>query len=110
MDTYTCNTCGATVEQGERCLMCDQRQPVTLLLGAEGCSELENQPWIREATAEEERAFELYLREQKGLALNECTIDHNGRPYWVMTLLPDAPVEYLDLATRKLRTVRLEVL
>ena len=78
----------------------------TLLLGAEGCSEVQGQPWIAEATDEERKAFEERLAE-RGFKLANVTIDGNGRPYWVMTIHEGAPEPVKEWAKRIDRAVRI---
>lgn len=81
------------------------RQDVTILLGAEGCAELEHQPWLREATPEEIEAF----KEKCGRSYYDAMLlDHNGRPYWTMTVLRTAPEWAWNTAMGHLRLVRLE--
>jgi hypothetical protein len=78
----------------------------TLLLGAEGCSELgmetpEQPSWIRAATTEElERVF----TSKELLAL---AIDHNMRPYYPVTVTDDAPQDVWATAVSMKRVVRL---
>jgi hypothetical protein len=73
---------------------------VTILLGAEGCSEAAEAkiPWLREATPEEIEG------------LGDCRnldLDKTGRPYFFMTITDDAPEEVLSKFKNTLRTVRL---
>lgn len=74
--------------------------PQILLVGAEGVSETEGEAWIREATKEEAETFWL----DKDTDLD---IDHNGRPYWLMAILPTAPAEIYDRTAKCVRAVRL---
>jgi hypothetical protein len=82
-----------------------EKKPVTLLVGAEGVSEQEGQPWLREATPDEIDAFAATL--PPDVKLRDVTIDGVGRPYFVMTVLPDAPAEIYGYASRYQRVKRL---
>jgi hypothetical protein len=78
--------------------------PLVVLLGAEGVSELEGQSWLREASADETAAFVAGL----GLAPEANPfLDRLGRPYWAMVLMPDAPEPLRAKARRYQRLVRL---
>jgi len=88
-----------------------------LLLGAEGCSELSEQPFIREATEEEKEAFYLKVQEYaeehgpKSLRKDpkEANVDNTGRPYWVKVITDDAPEQLRKAAENVMRCVRLNV-
>lgn len=62
----------------------------TLMLGAEGCAEVQSEPWIRQATPDEVAAFKAHhkLDEKR---ISELAVDGIGRPYWFMTLTDEAP-------------------
>jgi len=78
---------------------------ITLWLGAEGCAELENETWLREATEEEIEAF----REEWGQpGFDDLKLDGIGRPYFLMTVTEDAPEWALGAARSNSRRVRLE--
>ena len=77
---------------------------VTLLLGAEGCSELQEEPWLREATQEERDAFEVEVGRD---FMRGASRDGTGRPYFLMTVLDSAPADILEAANSKTRAVRL---
>jgi hypothetical protein len=81
--------------------------PVTFLLGAEGCAEVGDVPWLRDAT---ETETELLRRTLAAIEVNldAVTVDGMGRPYWVKTLTSDAPETYRERAERLHRLVRLE--
>jgi len=67
-----------------------------VLLAAEGMAEIQDQPWVRDATEAEMEAF----RERHKLTrdeLRELMVDKTGRPYWMVTLSDDAP----EIARRK---------
>jgi hypothetical protein len=84
-------------------------RPAVVLVGAEGVSELGDPPpdWIRAATTDEQRAFNAMLVKEKGLQdPADAYIDSNGRPYWLMTVDPDAPQHILDRAQCMVRVVR----
>jgi hypothetical protein len=74
----------------------------TILLGAEGCSELESAPYIRDATPEEIAAWDVrYPRLEKVV---------NNRPYFLVVVDVDhseCPREIADRARKVVRTVRL---
>jgi len=85
----------------------------TLFLGAEGCSEMEGQPWLREPTDEE--IAELKTERTSGRDPIEAEADWNGlfmdrtnRPYHVMTVTREAPLKIWLRASSHLRMVRLE--
>lgn len=78
----------------------EQNEPITLLLGAEGCSELNDRDWIRPATDEE---IERALNGSKSPDM----IDGVNRHYWWMTITGDAPVWARESAIRSIRKVRL---
>lgn len=79
---------------------------ITVILGAEGCAELANAPWLRDATPEEVVAF----KERSNLddkRLRNLMVDHTGRPYWIKTLEHDAPTWAKEKAMKCLRCLRL---
>ncbi len=89
-----------------------------LLVGAEGCAETADAPWIREATETERAGFEAYCRQlvrnrdgDKAAAtfsLSDFNVDGTGRPYWLKAVLdvPDAPPMALDKARKFTRSLR----
>jgi len=77
----------------------------TLLLGAEGCSEMRDVEWLRDATDEEALAFWKKVRED-GMT-HTTTIDGMNRPYWVMTLTDEAPEDVVRANEGVYRAVRL---
>lgn len=81
---------------------------ITLLLGAEGCSETEDQDWIREATPKEAQTFgEEFAAKNPLTDLRDIWIDRTGRPYFLMVILEHAPEEIKKQASLVLRTLRL---
>jgi hypothetical protein len=85
-----------------------QHQPIaTLLVGAEGTAETEGEPWIRPATAEEQRAFiEQACKGDEGL-YRDSLVDGTGRPYFLLTVLDNAPESVQAKAKRCARCLRL---
>lgn len=102
----------------------------TVLLGAEGVSEIEGQPWIREATLEEIAKLRRYVlwdlegsrcafcKTSKAGPCPDCVqeedsrwrnvlTDRIGRPYFPMTILDDAPDEIKLRAQKAVRVLRL---
>ena len=70
-----------------------------VLLAAEGMAELDGVDWLRDASEEERTAF----RQHHHLSEDEyrgIIIDRTGRPYWLVTLLENAP----EIAKRKAAT------
>lgn len=74
--------------------MTDLIQPVsTVLVGAEGAAEIDDQPWVRPATSEEETAFiQLACKGDQAL-YRRSLVDQNNRPYFLLTILESAPEE-----------------
>ena len=71
-----------------------------VLVGAEGCSEIDKEDWIREPT--EEEAAEWFKEN------NVATIDHTGRPYFLRAVSANkAPQEAVDRAKNYMRVKRL---
>lgn len=78
---------------------------ITILIGAEGVSEMTGCAWLREATPEEVAA----LRNQWGAErFRDLCMDGIGRPYFPMTVLDDAPAWAKDKAANAWRVKRLE--
>jgi hypothetical protein len=77
---------------------------ITLLLGAEGCSELEQAgtSWCRDATSEEIESLHDFDE-----GVKELLVDGMGRPYFYKTITDDAPNAVLEKYRDTLRTVRL---
>jgi hypothetical protein len=69
----------------------------TLLVGAEGCAETQGCDWIREATPEAAEAYKV---------VPEYTVDGTGRPYFLMTVLDNAPPEVLAHVKKFRRVLR----
>lgn len=76
----------------------------TLLVGAEGVSEIQGQPWYHEATEEEKQAFIQQVGER---TYRNSLVDNNGRPYWLITVHDDAPEAIRQKAARCKRCLRL---
>ena len=89
-----------------------------ILVGAEGCYEIEGEPWIREATEEEKIGLEQYIRmlvaDRQGKEIakkynfRELYVDHNNRPYWCKAVIhhsrcPEIAAEKARRFTRALR-------
>jgi len=79
----------------------ETRPNVTLLLGAEGCSEQKDEPWLREATVAE---VELTT---DGMEDVPAMTDGTGRPYFWMTVDGSAPDWAYTAAAQNLRMKRL---
>lgn len=68
-----------------------------LLLGAEGCSEAASVPWLRDATADEQRLFIEHcrapllkakrLKRAEDFDYTELAVDGTGRPFWLKAVL-----------------------
>jgi hypothetical protein len=80
---------------------------VTLFVGAEGVAELEGQPWIREATEEEIVRLRAERQPKDDAEWESLFLDGVGRPYFLMTVLKDAPEEVWRKASSHLRVLRL---
>ena len=90
-----------------------------VLVGAEGCSETSDVPWIRDATEEEKSQFKEYChqlyREAQGVNSNKSfnfgrfLVDGNGRPYWIKAILdhPSTPSITREKAAKFTRVVRI---
>jgi hypothetical protein len=81
------------------CEFTDQQH--TMLLGAEEVAERRDCDWLREATGEEAAEFKRQQSNADSLA-----IDHNGRPYFLMTVLSHAPGHILNQVSSFARMVR----
>jgi hypothetical protein len=79
----------------------------TLLVGAEGTAETDSQPWIRPATDEEERAFVAQACKGDDGLYRDSLIDGTGRPYFLLTVLDNAPEPVQAKAKRCARCLRL---
>jgi hypothetical protein len=80
-----------------------------ILLGAEGCSEIEGEAWARQATEDEvqEQRDALGIDDNGRPKFDKLLIDMNGRPYFSMVLGLDAPERVRSRAREHLRVVRL---
>jgi hypothetical protein len=61
-----------------------------VLLAPEGLQEVENEGWVRDASQEEIEAF----KQRHGLTEEEyrdIIVDGMKRPYWLVTVLEEAP-------------------
>ena len=84
----------------------------TLLVGAEGIGEIRAVDWARQPTTGEVEEFmsrwSQYAEERgKLFKYNDYTIDGNGRPYWIVTVLDNAPIAAQRKAKQYARVLRL---
>jgi hypothetical protein len=85
----------------------------TILLGAEGHAELGNEnggwnvPWVREATPDECEAFKQF-HSWTDAQYDRWSLDGMNRPYWLVTVTPEAPPAVLDQVARHSRVKRFE--
>jgi len=85
---------------------------VTLFVGAEGCAETADKPWIRDSTSDEIEEFKKWFREVRAQGDPDADdwadfgLDHSGRPYWLMTVTSDAPDDVWLKADGHLRVLR----
>ena len=87
--------------------MNDEQKPiVTLLVGAEGASEIADEPWQRRATEEERLIFIAERCRGDDQLFKNSMIDGTGRPYWLLTIFDNAPAEVQAKAKRYARCVR----
>ena len=79
----------------------------TLLVGAEGASEIEGQSWVRTAIDVEKQEF--IFRACKGSQdkYRNSLVDGTGRPYFLLTVLDTAPDEVKAKAMSFARCLRL---
>jgi hypothetical protein len=82
-----------------------------ILVGAEGCSETDDEDWIRDATKDEIQSFKeaVQAKATKQIDFGSFTVDGNGRPYWYKVVLktPTTPSLVLEKAQKYTRVVRL---
>jgi hypothetical protein len=83
-----------------------------LFLGAEGCAEMENEPWLRDPTETEVVAFRTGLEARTEFSpgrtdFDQLSIDPMGRPYWIKIVTREAPIDVWLRASSHLRLVRL---
>ena len=81
-----------------------------LAVGAEGMSEIQGQDWWRESSKSERAAFEQACRQSirrkcgdrdaEKFKLSTLLVDGTGRPYWIVSVLANAP----EVAQEKART------
>lgn len=84
------------------------QQPIaTLLVGAEGAAELEGQSWVRDATDDERQAFIERVLDGDEERYRNSTVDRTGRPYFLLTILADAPSDIQAKAKQCVRCLRL---
>jgi hypothetical protein len=85
------------------------QEALTIAVGAEGCVEIQNldgtyPDWLRPATGEEAHAwYELQKKQKYPVSL----IDQTGRPYYLVTLLNNAPKRAKYKAAHYFRVKRL---
>lgn len=84
-----------------------ERLPVTLLLGAEDCSEMQDELWLRAATKNEVNAVLEGMDEKRRKQVRAMDLDGIGRPYHWMTVLPTAPDWAWRAGASNIRVVRL---
>jgi hypothetical protein len=89
-----------------------------ILIGAEGCAEVQDEHWLRDATTEERMLFIAFckdmVRKSKGekAATNfdfaEFAVDGTGRPYWLKAVLdrPETPAIAHEKAHKYTRVLR----
>ncbi len=92
-----------------------------LLVGAEGCSEIMNEAWVRDATDEERTIFVRHCRslllQSKGertadsFDIASLAIDGCGRPYWLIAILDhvSTPLIAREKATKFTRVMRVQM-
>jgi len=84
-----------------------------VLLGAEGCSEMRDEPFLVDPTEEQKIAFYdalLTQAQHKKPETKDAThfnVDGNGRPYWVKVVTDEAPENIRKAAENAARCVRL---
>lgn len=84
-----------------------QRKPIaTLLVGAEGMAEIAHESWHRPATEEERLAFIAQKCQGDEQLFRDSLVDGTGRPYWLLTILGNAPAEVQVKAEHYARCVR----
>lgn len=87
--------------------MSEEPQPIaTLLVGAEGVAEIVDEPWQRQATEEERRAFVASQCKGDEQLYRKSLMDATGRPYWLLTILENAPDYVQEKAKRVARCLR----
>jgi len=84
-----------------------QKPISTLLVGAEGAAEIEGQSWVREATEQERQEFIERVLNGDEERYRNSTVDGTGRPYFLLTILADAPADIQAKAQRCVRCLRL---
>ncbi len=101
---------GVSAEDSEQLKKLDRhgvrKSILTVLLGAEGMSELQGTEWLREASKAERQSF-LHRHGLTETQYREITVDGIGRPYWLVTLLENAPAQAQAKATQFARIRRL---
>jgi hypothetical protein len=78
----------------------------TLLVGAEGAAEIAVESWQRGATEEERLAFVAEKCSGDEQLFRNSLVDETGRPYWLLTVLDNAPAEVQTKAKRYARCIR----
>jgi hypothetical protein len=77
---------------------------IIVLVGAEGCQELRDMDWAREATSEELKMLKMRLGEEQ---YKRLSVDDSGRPYWPMVISEEAPEHKKARAQQYDRVMRL---
>ncbi len=87
-----------------------------VLVGAEGCSEVGEVSWLRDATEDEIQQLKDVLAEMSKKAgttfdFSEYKVDGTGRPYWPKTVLvtPETPAVAIRKARDYSRVVRIHL-
>jgi hypothetical protein len=79
----------------------------TVLVGAEGAAEVESEGWVRPATDEEKQAFIAQAFASDDERYRAAAVDRTGRPYFLLTVLSNAPKKALEKAHGFARYLRL---
>lgn len=79
----------------------------TLLVGAEGVAEIDGLSWVREATDDEREVLVKRVFKGNRGKYRAALVDSTGRPYFLLTVLADAPAEVQAKAQRCVRCLRL---
>jgi hypothetical protein len=89
-----------------------------VLIGAEGCAEVQDEHWLRDATTDERKLFIAFctdmIRQSKGekaannFGFAEFAVDGTGRPYWLKAVLdrPETPAIAHEKAHKYTRVLR----
>jgi hypothetical protein len=90
--------------------MAEEFQPIaTLLVGAEGAALLDDKEWARPANDDEKHVFIQRACKSDGQIFRNSLVDQDGRPYFLMTVLENAPEEVQVKARSYCRCLRLTI-